>query len=118
MAKLQSITFPDDIRQGIEDYSKSKDISFSSATVELANAGLIFFKKFGTINVDLVAEKMIRKDQTNRAMHKERVAEISQWLGLKKAKKYDQEFRDDPDQGWLDIDIDFDLAAAKGEIKK
>ena len=59
MKKLQSIGFSDErLYGGIDEYARSRGISFSKATIELADAGLNFFKRTDSINPEVLMEKL------------------------------------------------------------
>jgi hypothetical protein len=59
MKKLQSIGFSDErLYGGIDEYARSRGISFSRATTELADAGLNFFNRTDSINPEVLMEKL------------------------------------------------------------
>ena len=56
----------DELRKKFEAYSQQHGRSFSETVIEFARAGFNFFQKCGTLNVDLVLEKMKTLDEAKK----------------------------------------------------
>jgi len=54
------------LRKSLEAYSKKHRKSFSETVIELAGAGFSLFQKIGSLNVDLLIEKVNRLDEAKK----------------------------------------------------
>lgn len=62
-----TIYFEDEVvRKDLEAYARKHDLSFSKAVLECAAAGLSLVKKTGSLNVDLLIEKVTRLEEAKR----------------------------------------------------
>jgi hypothetical protein len=67
MISRVNIYFEDEaLRKDLEAYARKHDLSFSRAVLECAQAGLSLFKKTGSLNIDLVMEKVNRLEEAKK----------------------------------------------------
>ena len=72
MINRVNIYFEDEkLRKELETYSKKQEISFSRATIEFVSVGFSLLQKVGTLNIDLLAEKISRLERGFEEARKE-----------------------------------------------
>ncbi len=64
MINRVNIYFEDEgVRKDLEVFARKQDMSFSRAVLECAGAGLSLFKRIGSLNIDLLMEKVNRLEE-------------------------------------------------------
>jgi hypothetical protein len=80
-----------ELRKNLEAYSRKHRKSFSETVLEFAGAGFSLFQKTGSLNVDLLMERVSRLEEAKkeieflRGIIRDKTGEINRLLGVEKA---------------------------------
>lgn len=84
---IRAVSFPDTrFFEAVQDYSTERDVNFSRALLELAEAGLKVYKTFKTLNVEIVKAELDLERRENQ-WRKETAEMLKRIDRLEKAKK-------------------------------